>query len=157
MNLFIRKKAYIIMDRYNVVDETGRAVYSIDGKLIRHFGKLEMRDRAGIQLFEIRKGANPFFSSYTITSDEKEALVRQTFSVKPFFEFEYGENKFSITGNIRACDFAVTHGEKIVAGIRKRSLRWGDTYVLTIHELEYVPIFCALTVCLDNALFHNLL
>jgi len=51
----------------------------------------------------------------------------------------------------------VVSGEKTLADIRKRSLRWGDTYILSIQDLEYAPILCAMTVCLDNALFHNFL
>ena len=61
MNLFIRKKAYIFMDRYNVLDDTGRVVYSADGKLVRLLGKIEIRDRAGVMVLRIRKGFNPFF------------------------------------------------------------------------------------------------
>ena len=158
MNLFIRKKAYIFMDRYNVLDDSGRSVYSIDGKLVRYFGKLEMRDRAGIKVLDISKGANPFFASYSIADNgEEKASVRQKFKVRPHFDFTYGGKTFEITGSIRACDFAVMDGENIAARIRKRSLRWGDTYVLSIQDLDLAPVFCSMTVCLDNALFHNLL
>jgi len=158
MNLFIRKKAYIFMDRYNVLDDTGRVVYSIDGKLIRYFGNLEMRDRAGVQVLEISKGSNPFFSNYMITQNDVErASLLQKFRVRPCFKFKLDDHEFSVFGNLRACDFSVVSGEKTLADIRKRSLRWGDTYILSIQDLEYAPILCAMTVCLDNALFHNFL
>lgn len=159
MNLFIRKKAYIFMDRYNVLDDTGRVVYSIDGKLIRRFGQLEMRDRAGVLTYRIEKDINPFFPSYTISdeSDSVQASLIQKFNIHPNFEFDFDNNTYSITGNIRACDFAVMSGESVAAKIAKRSLRWGDTYILSIQDLEIAPVFCAMTVCLDNALFHNML
>ena len=146
------------MDRYNVVDDTGRVVYSIDGKLIRYFGTLEMRDRAGVPILQIGKDANPFFSGYSITQKETQcATLKQKFRVRPQFTFTLDGHEYTVFGNLRACDFTVVSGEKTLADVRKRSLRWGDTYILSIHDLEYMPILCAMTVCLDNALFHNFL
>ena len=158
MNLFIRKKAYILMDRYNVLDDTGRVIYSVDGKLVRHFGKLEMRDRAGIEILEIAKGSSPFFSSYTICEHGKaRAQLRQNFKLLPDFSLQLDGQDFSVAGNLHACDFEILAGEASAARIRKRNLRWGDTYILSIQNLEYAPVLSAMTVCLDNALFHNFL
>ena len=155
MNLFIRKKAYIFMDRYNVLDDTGRVVYSVDGKLVRLLGRLEIRDRAGILVLRIRKNFNPFFSIYTIENDDGlRVVLKQSFRVRPFFRFDVNEETFTVTGNLRACDFDIYNETDPVASIRKRSLRWGDTYILSVQNLENAPVFCAMTICLDNALFH---
>ncbi len=158
MNLFIRKKAYILMDRYNVLDDTGRVIYSVDGKLVRHFGKLEMRDRAGIQILEIEKGPNPFFASYTIGENgASRAQLRQNFKLLPDFSLQLDNQDFTVSGNLHACDFEILAAGSSAARIRKRNLRWGDTYILSIQNLEYAPVLSAITVCLDNALFHNFL
>ncbi len=158
MNLFIRKKAYILMDRYNVLDDTGRVVYSVDGKLVRHFGKLEVRDRAGIQILEIQKGPSPFFSTYTISANGTlRAQLRQNFKLLPDFSLQLDGQDYLISGNLHACDFVISQKETVAARIRKRNLRWGDTYILSIQNLEYASILSAMTVCLDNAMFHNLL
>ncbi len=156
MNLFIRKKAYIFMDRYNVLDDTGRVIYSVDGKLVRLLGRLEIRDRAGVMVLRIRKSFNPFFCHYTVENDEGRSIqIKQNFRVRPLFSFEDGDSMFTVTGNLRACDFSIYREDGPVASLRKRSLRWGDTYILSVQDLEIAPLLCALTICIDNALFHK--
>ena len=156
MNLFIRKKAYIFMDRYNVLDDTGRVVYSADGKLVRLLGKIEIRDRAGVMVLRIRKGFNPFFCVYTVENDEGRSVrIKQNFRVRPLFSFVDGDRMFTVTGNFRACDYRIFREDGPVGSLRKRSLRWGDTYILSVQDLEIAPLLCALTICIDNALFHH--
>ena len=59
MNLFIRKKAYNLLDRYDVLDDTGRLAYTADGLLVRFKGFLVVRDRAGIELLALKKKSEP--------------------------------------------------------------------------------------------------
>lgn len=121
------------------------------------FGQLEMRDRTGIVIFKITKGLNPFFSSYSVSDNvQEQASLIQKFSLRPNFDLEFNGRSYQISGNIRACDFTIVSDDVVLARIAKRSLRWGDTYILSIQDLESAPILCAITVCLDNALFHNL-
>ena len=156
MNLFIRKKAYIFMDRYNVLDDTGRVVYSVDGKLLRLIGHLEIRDRAGVMVLRIRKGFNPFFSVYTVDNDDGASVrIKQNFRVRLLFSFVADGQMFTVSGNFRACDYSIYREDGPVGSLRKRSLRWGDTYILSVQDLEIAPLLCALTICIDNALFRR--
>ena len=87
MNLFIRKKAYNLLDRYDILDDTGRLAYTADGFLTRLKGSLVMRDRAGAELLTLRKDLNPLFCQYTIASFENPekilSTMRQQFSLLP--------------------------------------------------------------------------
>ena len=159
MNLFIRKKAYNLLDRYDVLDDTGRLAYTADGLLIRVKGHRVMRDRAGLELLSLKKGANLLFANYSVASQEEPdkvlATMQQQFNMRPVFQISIGENSFLLRGNLRACDFEILQGGEPYARIRKRELRWGETYVLSVSNMQDAPVYCALTIALDNALFHN--
>ncbi len=159
MNLFIRKKAYNLLDRYDVLDDTGRLAYTVDGFLIRFKGYLVMRDRAGIELLTLQKGPSLLFANYTAVSSEEPgkvlATMRQQFDLRPSFQIMMGQEQFLLRGNLHACDFDILHGEEPHARIRKRELRWGETYVLSVTNIQDAPVYSALAAALDNALFHN--
>lgn len=158
MNLFVRKKAYTFLDRYDVLDDTGRLAYTADGYLTRLKGSLVMRDRAGVELLSIHKGWNPFFAQYSIEpvdTGTHGAEVHQKFSVHPTFRVDTGMEELTLRGNLHACDFEFLVGGEVRARIRKRNLRWGETYVLSVADMQAAPIYCAITIALDNALFHN--
>lgn len=157
MNLFIRKKAYNLLDRYDVLDDTGRLAYTADGLLVRFKGCLVMRDRAGIELLTLKKGTNLLFANYTVLSPEEETLatVSQQFHLRPTFQITFGQKQYQLCGNLRACDFEILHNVEPLAKIRKRALRWGDTYILSVPSMQDAPLYCAITAALDNALFHN--
>lgn len=157
MNLFIRKKTYNLLDKYDILDENGRLVYTADGLLVRPAGRLVMRDREELEILTLRKSANPFFANYSITTledpDEKFASMKQLFALRPTFHIEIAKTGYEVFGNLRACNFNIMCGTELYARIYKRDLRWGDTYILSIADSERMPIFCALTAALDNALY----
>lgn len=157
MNLFIRKKPYNLLDKYDILDDTGRIAYIADGLLIRIKGNLIVRDRAGTDILTIKKSANFLYANYEIeTADGLRATMLQQFNAAPFFKISADRENFILRGNLRACDFDISNGEIIYARIRKRNLRWGDTYVLSLSDMQYAPVFCAFSIAADNALFHNL-
>ena len=159
MNLFIRKKAYNLLDRYDILDDTGRLAYTADGLLIRFRGYLVMRDRAGIELLTLKKGSHLLFANYTLTTTEDAgkvlATMEQQFEVHPSFDITIGKEQLKLRGNLRACDFEILHDAELHARIRKRELRWGETYILSVTNMQDAPVYCAITAALDNALFHN--
>ncbi|MBE6935705.1 MAG: hypothetical protein E7458_04295 [Ruminococcaceae bacterium] len=158
MNLFIRKKAYNLLDRYDVLDDTGRLAYTADGFLSRLKGHLTMRDRAGVELLSIHKSFNPLFANYSIEpvdTGTHGATLRQQFRMRPTFLLDTGREQLTLRGNLHACDFEFLMDGEVRARIRKRNLRWGETYVLSVADMQAAPIYCAIVVALDNALFHN--
>lgn len=157
MNLFIRKKAYNLLDRYDVLDDTGRLAYTADGLLVRFKGYLVMRDRAGIDLLTLKKGSHLLFANYILLSPEEKVLatMSQQFHMRPSFQITVGEEHYQLCGNLHACDFEILQRKEPLAKIRKRSLRWGDTYILSVTNVQDAPFYCAISIALDNALFHN--
>lgn len=159
MNLFIRKKAYNLLDRYDILDDTGRLAYTADGFLTRLKGSLVMRDRAGAELLTLRKDLNPLFCQYTIASFENPekilATMRQQFSMRPQFQLSVGDDNLFLRGNLRATHFDIFQKEEPHARILRRELRWGETYILSVSNIQEAPVYCALATALDNALFHN--
>lgn len=148
------------MDRYDVLDDSGRLVYTVDGKVWPFGGSLVMRDRAGAEMLKIAKRPNPFFAAYTLSelsdAEEEPATVSQRFSLKPRFELRAGEELYTVQANLRACDYDIFNRDSSYALIRKRDLRWGETYILSIQDLREAPVFSALAVCIDTALFHKI-
>ncbi len=159
MNYFVRKQVYRLLDRYDILDDGGRLLYTADGFLTRLKGRLVMRDRNGFEILTVRKTANPFFANYTIHAaedpDEILAVMRQRFSVRPSFQISLGNEQFALRGNLRASNFDILRGTEPCARVYKRELRWGDTYVVALPNDTDAEIYCALAAALDNALFHN--
>ena len=157
MNLFVRRKEYTFLDRYDVLDDTSRLVITADGKLTRFRGHLTMRDRAGKMMFSIHKQPVPFFANYSIRDRDFEfANMKQRFSLFPTFNIAGEAGIYTIKGNLRAHDFEILHDGVAYGKIHRRLLKWGDCYVLAFSNTEDVPLFCALTIALDNAMYHNI-
>ena len=158
MNLYIRKKAYTFMDRYDVLDDTGRLVYMLDGKITVFGGKMTLRDHEGVELYELRKNVDPFFGNYKVIdlSDGAEAaVIRQQFHIHPRFRMTAGEQTYTVRGNLKACDYDIYNTGSSYALLRKRTLRWGNTYVLSLQDYNYAPLFTSLVVGIDAAVFHH--
>ena len=81
--------------------------------------------------------------------------MEQQFDIHPAFSISIGDDHLKLRGNLRACDFEILCDEEPLARIRKRNLRWGETYVLSVTNIQDAPVYCAITAALDNALFHN--
>lgn len=159
MNLFIRKNVYHLLDRYDVLNESGQLTFTADGFLSRLKGRLIMRDKAGIEILRLRKRCNLLFANYTITAedfpDEPLAVVRQRFSFRPHFQITLGDDTLELRGNLRASNFDMFRASEPCARILKREMSWGDTYILSLSDIDAAPVYAALTIALDNALFHN--
>ena len=65
------------------------------------------------------------------------------------------ERKIDLRGNLRASYFELYRDDTLCARILKRVMSWGDTYVVTLTDPDTVPLFGALAVAVDNALYHN--
>jgi uncharacterized protein YxjI len=157
MFLFVRKKAYTLLDRYDVIDDTARLVLTADGKLTRFRGQLVMRDRAGQEVMRIFKSPNPLYANYTMTAQEKlYASMRQQLSVKPTFEIQSDDGNYLIRGNLQASEFVMLRDDAQFGEIKRKYLQWGDCYVLEFSNTQFANLCCALVIALDNAMYHNI-
>jgi len=159
MNYLIRKKSYILLDRYDVLDENNHLVFTADGLLMRPCGRLTVASPDGDPHLTLHKHWNPFFANYRLASpdnpDETRGEIRQRFHISPHFKIKLGNAELLLEGDLRAHNFCVWQDMSLKARIRKRELRWGDTYILSIGEDVDPATYAAITVALDNALYHN--
>ena len=157
MTIFVRKNIYHLLDRYDILDDSGQLIYTADGLLTRLNGRLILRDKLGIEVLRLRKSANPLFSKYRITTfedpDEPLAEIRQCFTFRPRFHIVISGEPYELRGNLRASNFELTYGGTLCARVLKRVMSWGDTYVVTLSDPDNAPIYGAIAAALDNALY----
>lgn len=159
MNLFVRKNIYHLLDRYDVLDESGQLIYTADGFLTRLHGRLILRDKYGIEVMRLRKRFNPFFAKYALCTAEEPDIpivaMRQRFSFCPHFSIVYQDVDYELRGNLRASNFDIHQADTLCSRVLKREMSWGDTYVVTLTDPDVIPVFASIAIALDNALYHN--
>ena len=55
MNLYIKQKIFSLKDKYNVCNELGEPVYSVEGELFSWGAKIHLYDLNGGELYYIRQ------------------------------------------------------------------------------------------------------
>lgn len=133
MRLYFKQRFFSWLDSYDIYDEVGNIVFTVEGKLSwghclhindaegRHIGTLQEKVLTLLPKFEIYIG------------DTYMGCIKKEFSFfRPQFTIEC--NGWEVEGEWLEWDYAIYGGERQVAVISKELFHFTDTYVIDVAE-----------------------
>ena len=154
--LYIKQKVFSFGDKYNIFNEAGQPVFTVQGEVFTFGAKIHLYDATGAEIFFIQQKLFRFLPEYHIYSGNTlRAIIKKQFSFftpKLNIQSEFGD--YTFVGNLFGMDFSILLDDITVGELHKIWLSWGDSYELSINNDNDIPLFCALSIAIDHCI-HN--
>ena len=148
MKLLFKQRAFTWFDSYDIFDEAGDTVYTVQGRLAWGH-RLEISDAAGNYLGQVRQEVLTFRPRFSLFIGENcVGQLRKEFALfKPVFTLDC--NGWEIEGNFWEWDYRVTEGSRIVMTVSKELFHWTDTYQMDIADPRDALLCLMLVLAID--------
>lgn len=148
MKLLFKQRAFTWFDSYDIFDEAGNTVYTVQGRLAWGH-RLEISDAAGNYLGQVRQEVLTFRPRFSLFIGENcVGQLRKEFALfKPVFTLDC--NGWEIEGNFWEWDYRVTEGSRIVMTVSKELFHWTDTYQMDIADSRDALLCLMIVLAID--------
>lgn len=148
MKLLFKQRAFTWFDSYDIFDEAGDTVYTVQGRLAWGH-RLEISDAAGNYLGQVRQEVLTFRPRFSLFIGENcVGQLRKEFALfKPVFTLDC--NGWEIEGNFWEWDYRVTEGSRIVMTVSKELFHWTDTYQMDIADPRDALLCLIIVLAID--------
>ncbi|MBQ2861665.1 MAG: LURP-one-related family protein [Oscillospiraceae bacterium] len=146
MKLLFKQRFFSWFDSYDIYDENGNTVYSVEGQLA--WGHcLKIFDTSGRELGMVKERIFTFLPKFEMyLYDDYIGCISKEFTLfKPAFNIDC--NGWHVEGDFFEWDYRIigSRGENI-ASVSKELFNWTDTYVIDINDPR--DALCALMLVL---------
>lgn len=147
MKLLFKQRFFSWLDSYDIYDEEGNTLYTVEGRL--GWGHvLHILDRNGVHVATLKEKVFTFlcpkFEMY-IGDRMAGTITKELTFFKPRFDLDF--NGWSVAGDFLEWDYSIQNAQgALVAVISKEVWNWTDTY--TIEVADPADALCALMVTL---------
>ena len=146
MKLLFKQRFFSWFDSYDIYDENGNTVYTVEGQL--SWGHcLKIFDKAGNEVGTVKERILTFLPKFEIyLGNDYTGCISKEFSFfTPRFDIDF--NGWHVDGNFFEWDYRIIDtGCKEIATVSKELFNWTDTYVIDINDSE--DALCALMLVL---------
>lgn len=149
MRLLFKQRIFSWFDSYDVYNEAGSTVYTVQGKLAWGH-KLVVSDADGRELATVREKLFRFLPQFEIwLGDQLAGTIRRELSFfRPRYEIDF--RGWEVEGNWLGWDYTIRDAqEQLVATVSKELLHWTDTYVLDIVDPRDALCVLAFVLAID--------
>ena len=149
MRLLFKQRFFSWFDSYDIYDETGNVVYTVEGKL--SWGHcLHILDAAGNHIGTVQERVFTFLPKFELyVGGEYAGCIQQEFT---FFtpRFDIDLNGWQVEGSFMEWDYTVTEPcGAPVARISKELFNWTDTYVIDVADPRNALCVLMLVLAID--------
>ena len=149
MKLLFKQRFFSWFDSYDIYDEAGNVVYTVEGKLA--WGHcLRILNAAGEHIATVKERVLTFLPKFEMYVGEKYAgCIQKEFT---FFEprFDIDCNGWQVEGSFWEWDYTVTEPcGALVARISKELFNWTDTYVIDVETPRDALCVLMLVLAID--------
>ena len=133
MRLIFKQRMFSWFDSYDIYDEYGNVVYTVEGKM--SWGRrLHINDALGVHIATLKQKVFAFLPTFQMYVREKYvgSISKEFTLFKPAFYIDC--NGWQIEGNFLEWDYEINDGQRVVATLQKKIMNWTDTYVLDIND-----------------------
>ena len=145
MKLIFKQRLFSWFDSYDIYDEAGGVVFTVEGKLA--WGHcLHVLNSAGEHIGTVQERVLTLLPKFELYVNEQYmGCIRKEFTfLRPRFDLDC--NGWTVDGSFLEWDYTIRSGGALVASICKEPLHWTDTYVIDVAEPR--DALCALMVVL---------
>ena len=149
MRLIFKQRLFSWFDSYDIYDEAGNVVYTVEGKL--SWGHcLHILNSVGEHIGTVQERVLTFLPKFEMYVGENYVgCIQKEFT---FFtpRFDIDCNGWQVEGNFMGWDYAVTEAcGAPVARITKELFNWTDTYVIDVADPENALCVLMLVLAID--------
>lgn len=155
MKLYIKQKVFSFSDSFNVYDQWGKVVYTVQGKMFSIGKKLYVFDTFEREVAYIEQKVLSFLPKYFVyVNGNQVAEIIKHFT---FFTHKYSVAGlgWDVNGDFLAHDYQITQNGNYIASIKKQWLSFGDCYEIDIDEHGDTTVALAVVLAIDCVLANN--
>ena len=149
MKLSFKQRFFSWLDSYDIFDESGETIYTVQGKL--SFGhRLHVLDRNGCHIATLQEKVLTLLPKFEIWIGENYVgCIRKELSLfKPRFTVEC--NGWDIQGDLFEWDYDIVSQQgSVVATVSKELFRWTDTYVIDVRNPQNALLALMVVLAID--------
>ena len=152
MQLMIQQRIFSWGDTYDVYDEQGDARYYVESEIFTLGHQIHVYDkRSGQEVGSIHQRLLTFTPEFEIVIKGRTVgTIHKRFTLfMPSYEVAF--KGWDVEGDFLEWDYQVLQGNRQVMDISKQWLSWGDTYVLTYHDIGDEIPGLLLVIAIDAA------
>ena len=145
MKLMFKQRLFSWLDSYDIYDEEGSTVFTVEGRL--SWGHcLHIMDACGNHIGTLQEKIFTFLPQFEIyIKDNYIGCIKKEFTFfKPLFNIDF--NGWRVDGKWMEWDYTIWDGQRQVAAIYKELFHWTDTYVIDVADPSNA--LCALMIVL---------
>lgn len=133
MKLLFKQRFFSWLDSYDIYDEQGNVVYTVEGKLAWGH-KLEIYDFRHNHIATLKEKVMTFMPKFEIYigGQYMGEIIKDFTFFKPSFSINC--NGWSVRGEFWEWDYQILSGSFVVATIQKQFFNWTDTYVIDVAD-----------------------
>jgi uncharacterized protein YxjI len=143
MKFYIKQKAFSIVGKFKVKDETGRDVYTASGKFSLLAMKLNIYEgtNSAVPVARIEQKLMSLTSRFRIIIRGQHVtdMVRKITMFSNKYELE--GLSWHLTGNFRAREYKLMNGHETIMQLSRKGFLWGESYELDIADNQD-PLLC---------------
>ena len=132
MRYVIKEKMFRLGEDSDILDESGRPVLRVDGKVMTLRDRLVIEDLSGREVARVHRRLIALRPTYEITVNGQEAATVKKHFFTPFrdkFTIDVpGPDDLEMSGSLFDHDFTITRGGHVVATVSKAWFSFRDTY-----------------------------
>ena len=133
MKLLFKQRFFSWFDSYDIYDEAGNTVYTVEGKLA--WGHcLHILDADGNHIGTVQQKVLTFLPKFELYEhDQYIGCIQKEFT---FFSprFDIDCNGWQVQGSFMEWDYTIQDGPRTVASISKELFNWTDTYTIDVAD-----------------------
>ena len=149
MKLLFKQRFFSWFDSYDIYDEDGNTVYTVEGQL--SWGHcLKIFDAYGNEIGMVQQKILTFLPKFEIYIDGSYAgCINKEFSfLKPVFNIEF--NSWHVEGDFLEWDYHILDSTgECVATVSKELFKWTDTYVIDVNDPQDALAALMLVLAID--------
>ncbi len=133
MRLNFKQRFFSWLDSYDIYDEEGSTVFTVEGRL--SWGHcLHIMDACGNHIGTLQEKIFTFLPQFEIyIKDNYIGCIKKEFTFfKPLFNIDF--NGWRVDGKWMEWDYTIWDGQRQVAAIYKELFHWTDMYILDIAD-----------------------
>ena len=134
MRLLFKQRFFSWFDSYDIYDEDGNTVFTVEGKLA--WGHcLHILDPAGQHIATVKQQVLTLLPRFDLYVGERRAgTIRKEFTfLRPSFTLDF--NGWRVEGSFMEWDYTIDSASRgCIATITKELFHWTDTYVIDVAD-----------------------
>lgn len=148
MRLLFKQRLFSWLDSYDIYDEYGETVFSVEGKL--SWGhKLHILDRSGTHIGTVKQVVLTFLPKFELYKNDNYVgcIFKEFTFFKPKYNIDF--NGWHIEGNMFEWDYTISSPSGAVASVSKELLHLTDTYVIDVRDKEDALMALMVVLAID--------